>query len=114
MKKDTYLHPEFRHAATQGDKLYNDFILKHSSRKQRTVIIGVAKSNNFIQHFYTGFKLKNNFIVGSRNYKKIKGDSVEAWMWFIYTTFGEQAFRRYVTREIKQTLLKFEQGKIEL
>ena len=112
--KDRVLHPELRLAATQGDKLYNEFVLKHLPSSLRVSTLGVVKSNNFIQHFHCGFKYKWNGKNGSRTTEKIKGDYVEAWMWFIHQTFGPEAFRRYVHTQIKNVLLKYEQGKIEL
>lgn len=96
------MHPEIRISATKGDAILNkkmrEFVISSNSKKFCSNIYSVLVSNEFIQHFHCGFK---------HDYTNIgkKADMVEAWIYFLYSNYGEKYLEKYLKKQL--AIMKF-------
>jgi len=100
---------EFREWARKGDRvlgvIVSALVDKYSGDNN---LKGSLISNSVISNFHIPARFKIN--LPKRSYKPaidgIKGDMVEAYIWFLHLNYGTAAVERYVIKNFKQIVDK--------
>lgn len=93
------MHLELRWAALHGDRILKatiDKLITKSKRSQNNKAYLHLLSNECIQHFTPRVRLKDEAEID----KNIKGDLVEAYIYFLHKNFGNDMVKRYIERNI--------------
>lgn len=99
-----HLHKDFKYFAVKGDRVMEDILRewfhKYNIKRTYNHFLTQIVSNEVIVNFYVPCRF-NKIIYTNLG---VRGDKVEAYIYFLYINYGRESVERYLIRQLKHLL----------